>query len=93
MTYYIVNEPTINDNGQVVIPVELYDDVPEDISKIDILVPPALLLELADLPKAERIVGYRAIIEADARIAKFLEAGDAYDLFTGDLNFPITIQT
>ena len=92
MPYYIVNEPNINIDGKLAIPVELYDSVPGDISSFEILVEPDMINDLASLSKTERIEAYQKIIESDSRVASFLEVGEAYELFTGDLTFPITIQ-
>ena len=92
MTKYIVNEPEIDDDGNISIPVTMYDTVPEAQATISVVVSASQLLALADLSEAERVAGYQALIEAEPRMASFLDSNKALDQFTGDLTFPVEVE-
>jgi len=92
MTKYIVSEPEIDDDGNISIPVEMYDSVPEAQAAIRVVVTAEQLLALSELEKAERIAGYQALIETEPRMASFLDSNRALEQFTGDLDFPAEIE-
>ena len=92
MSKYVVNAPEIDDDGNIAIPVDLYDSIPTQLASISVTVTTAEMLALEGLPKEERIAGYKALIEADPRVRQHLQAHEAYDLFTGDLTFPVEVE-
>ena len=92
MAKYVVKEPAIDDDGNIAIPVDLYDSIPTQLASIDVIITTAEMLALEELTKEERIAGYKALIEADPRVRQHLQAHEAYDLFTGDLSFPVEVE-
>jgi hypothetical protein len=92
MAKYVVKEPAIDDDGNIAIPVDLYDSIPTKLANINVTVTATELLALDGLSEAERIAGYKALIEADPRVRQHLQAHEAYDLFTGDLTFPVEVE-